>query len=83
MSSALDIILPLCSGLGTLAIAGMYKRISNLLKVAHAVEAQTRNNGGSSMRDAIDRMEDRLERIERRQKKIGKRVTRVEENQSA
>lgn len=73
--TGLQVVLSLLSGLGTAAILGLWRLLARVLRVVHRVEAQMQNNGGKSLRDAVDR-------IEHRQKRISKRVSRLEQKAS-
>lgn len=49
----------------------------HILRSITSMDKELRNNGGSSMRDAIDRIEESLERLEHQSKKNRKQIKKI------
>ena len=69
-------LLTLFSGFGSVIAVGLVGLIWRYGKALVRMEAQFRNNGGSSMRDAVDRIEETQHDERRKRRKFERKVSR-------
>ncbi len=56
-------------------LRGLYRTIRKIIQVQELVEKELKNNGGSSLKDAVDRIESRLIRVENRLDRVERQRT--------
>lgn len=74
-----NVLLALFCGGGSVVFTAFARFVWRIWKAVERVEAQVHTNGGSTMRDAVNRIEARQLEIRKDVRRQGRRITKLEE----